>query len=1208
MLFRRYFYSVVFVLAFLSAGTLSGTHLVGGFISYEYVGTGSTGTRYNVKITSYRDCKPGSIEFASEIDVCVYNRSDLRLYNTYTFPRISREKVNPVGRTDCPEATQVCLEKAVFAAQITLPASSFGYYVKWEICCRNEQVNLRNDADGTPFIGQTYQTIIPPTNVRNSSPFFSDVPVPFICINDTTELNNYAIDPDGDSLVYKLATPWYGASLANNYPGCTPLYSPPVAISPADYQPGYGGNFPFGTNGISKINSANGVTTFMGRRVGNYAVAIDLLEYRNGVLLSSTRLDLQILIINCSPNNKPTVSTSSRSYTIMSGERLCFDVTASDKDNHNISLSGQGDLLTGANGFKGNRATFAGAFGKGTVSSQFCWETSCSQARETPYLFTAKAIDDGCPSKFTLVNIEIKVLPFTGKVTLSGNLKPCAGAKGIRYNMQTSADTPDELNGLTHEVTITGGVLVSKTFNELVIDWDSGETEGIIEVTPVSRFGCEGTPYVLEVELQPAPPKPLLQLTDTVCENESAGYSIVSVPGNTYSWFISNGTIAGAGNQNTVQVVWGTTGSASLRVVQYSDNGCPSDTALMPVWISKPGIPDIIGKRSICPNASGLKYSVLTSVGTSTYNWSVNGGTLISGDGTPQITVDWGNAGPGFVRVYEVDRFTCPGDPATFPVNKSYNMDPEPIAGDTDICEFSIVQYSVPDAPATVYNWSVTGGNILSGQGSNTVVVEWNAAGTGSLSVYETSSDPVNNLNCISALSIRTILIRPIPTADFISGVMEICQYSPDGLYSVSGFPGSVYLWSINGDTAGITGQGSSQIRFSYANEGTFRLQVTETSQFGCAGEQIDTLVIVHPKPRTGPVIGNSIICYPNTGDYLYSVNGFSGSVYTWFVDGGTPVSPSNISSIRINWSGQQNNRIRVLEVSSFGCPGDTQTLDVFYDNPSIYLNYITVNPPPRMDDGMDIFWKLNNAPRYNNSIFIEKRVAGSGSPFTLAGTVNGTEVTFNDFNAMNDSNAWEYRLRGYDLCGQELFTSIHTNILLKGNKTGGYEVSMNFTPYLGWGSTGIQYDLFRQLKNAGEYELYQAGITDFTASFANGLDHYTQCYRIRGTKNGSDTVTWSNEICFNFEPVIYIPDAFSPNGDEYNDVFGVKGGALKTVEMYIFNRWGEKLFTGNGINDTWDGKYKGKDQPQDVYMYYCYYTGYDGRKYSTKGTITLLR
>jgi gliding motility-associated-like protein len=106
----------------------------------------------------------------------------------------------------------------------------------------------------------------------------------------------------------------------------------------------------------------------------------------------------------------------------------------------------------------------------------------------------------------------------------------------------------------------------------------------------------------------------------------------------------------------------------------------------------------------------------------------------------------------------------------------------------------------------------------------------------------------------------------------------------------------------------------------------------------------------------------------------------------------------------------------------------------------------------------------------------------------------------------------------------------------------------------------------------------------------------------------GTDTVSWSNDICFNFEPILYIPNAFTPNDDDLNDQFILSGGALKTIDFKIFNRWGELLFQSDNLKTFWNGKYKDKLQPQGVYMYSCTYTDFRGKLYSTKGTITLLK
>jgi gliding motility-associated-like protein len=91
--------------------------------------------------------------------------------------------------------------------------------------------------------------------------------------------------------------------------------------------------------------------------------------------------------------------------------------------------------------------------------------------------------------------------------------------------------------------------------------------------------------------------------------------------------------------------------------------------------------------------------------------------------------------------------------------------------------------------------------------------------------------------------------------------------------------------------------------------------------------------------------------------------------------------------------------------------------------------------------------------------------------------------------------------------------------------------------------------------------------------------------------------------------PDVYVPNAFTPNGDGTNDVFEVFGTALKSVSMKIFNRWGEKVFdSGESQWASWDGTYMGSMQPTGVYVYYVELVYLDGVKKMREGSVTLIR
>ncbi len=99
---------------------------------------------------------------------------------------------------------------------------------------------------------------------------------------------------------------------------------------------------------------------------------------------------------------------------------------------------------------------------------------------------------------------------------------------------------------------------------------------------------------------------------------------------------------------------------------------------------------------------------------------------------------------------------------------------------------------------------------------------------------------------------------------------------------------------------------------------------------------------------------------------------------------------------------------------------------------------------------------------------------------------------------------------------------------------------------------------------------------------------------------------------CLIIDPVfnLYIPDAFSPNGDGKNETFQPVGQYIKSFEMYIFDRWGMQLYHTTDINQGWTGKVKGGSaiQQEDTYVYKIYVTDSRNKAHSYVGNVTLLK
>ncbi len=130
---------------------------------------------------------------------------------------------------------------------------------------------------------------------------------------------------------------------------------------------------------------------------------------------------------------------------------------------------------------------------------------------------------------------------------------------------------------------------------------------------------------------------------------------------------------------------------------------------------------------------------------------------------------------------------------------------------------------------------------------------------------------------------------------------------------------------------------------------------------------------------------------------------------------------------------------------------------------------------------------------------------------------------------------------------------------------------------------------------------------TDFEPTHfyqADGI--YTVCLRVVNAGGCDDVYCLDIEV--RTETWVALPNAFSPNNDGHNDLFRLRGNGIRTMAFRIFNRWGEKVFEGVDLDDTWDGTYKGTDQEMEVYVYTLDVLYKTQETFVQKGNITLIR
>ncbi|RMG81712.1 MAG: hypothetical protein D6714_12515, partial [Bacteroidetes bacterium] len=124
----------------------------------------------------------------------------------------------------------------------------------------------------------------------------------------------------------------------------------------------------------------------------------------------------------------------------------------------------------------------------------------------------------------------------------------------------------------------------------------------------------------------------------------------------------------------------------------------------------------------------------------------------------------------------------------------------------------------------------------------------------------------------------------------------------------------------------------------------------------------------------------------------------------------------------------------------------------------------------------------------------------------------------------------------------------------------------------------------------------------DETVTFTLSVeDMETGC---RGSN--TSTICVISDLCD--YPMIFFPTAFTPNGDNVNDVLYVEGFNIDEVFWVVYNRWGEKVFESHAQEEGWDGTFNGEPAEGDVFAYYLRVRCVEGGEFVKKGNVTIIR
>ncbi|MCQ2273021.1 MAG: gliding motility-associated C-terminal domain-containing protein [Bacteroidales bacterium] len=349
---RRYFLLIVFIISNL---TLLATHQRSGEITYEHL----SGLTYRFTIVTYT-YTPSPAD-RPEIEVFWGDGSSSIIQR---YAKVNME--NDISKN-------VYVETHTYAGNGT-------YSVSFEDPNRNAGiVNIPNSVS-IPFYIET-TLIINPFLGANSSPQLLNPPIDNGCLQTPYCHNPGAFDADGDSLSFSLIT-------------CRGVNGEDI--------PGY--TLPHATNAISIDPETGDLVWDSPTMVGEYNIAILIQEWRQGVLIGNMVRDMQITIAAC--QNQPPVITA-HDTCITAGELLVMPITATDPDGGSLSLTATGSCLL----LPTDHANFSNYYDvPSPITSNFIWQTQCSNIKANDYKVYFKAQDNGpqvALSTFKTISIRI---------------------------------------------------------------------------------------------------------------------------------------------------------------------------------------------------------------------------------------------------------------------------------------------------------------------------------------------------------------------------------------------------------------------------------------------------------------------------------------------------------------------------------------------------------------------------------------------------------------------------------------------------------------------------------------------------------------------------------------------------------------------------------------------------------------------------------
>jgi gliding motility-associated-like protein len=240
-------------------------------------------------------------------------------------------------------------------------------------------------------------------------------------------------------------------------------------------------------------------------------------------------------------------------------------------------------------------------------------------------------------------------------------------------------------------------------------------------------------------------------------------------------------------------------------------------------------------------------------------------------------------------------------------------------------------------------------------------------------------------------------------------------------------------------------------------------------------------------------------------------------------------------------------------------------------------------------------------APPGRNEYLVARSV--DGGPFEPSGRLTG--AAFTDENARLDQRNYCYRVSYADACNNQSAESPEACPVRLQVESGTEGDRLTWSPYREW-AAGVTGFTLEKLDATGRM-LSSREMGSGTGT-TEPFDTVEQVIRYRVRTTGPGLESFSNEVEVRSPVRVFLPEAFTPNGDRVNDVYTIKGRFIAGLEMVIYDRWGAILFTSNRLENGWDGTLNGQPAATGAYVCLVRVVDQTGRRTTHRGGVMLIR